>query len=139
MQSLPRRGRRAVLAVASPLFMLAPALAGVGNTSPASPEVLAADTAAYRQHETTISNPFFEGRAPGTKGNRLAADYVEWNYKRLGLLPAFPSEVGPEGTVSAGPRVSYRQVFKAPPSQRPGDSLKLISQAASYSLGGADR
>ena len=48
-----------------------------------------ADEVLYRQHVITLSNPYFEGRAPGTKGNELAADYVRREFTRLGLEPAF--------------------------------------------------
>src|SRR5688500_10298061 len=65
---------------------------GVQRTEPATAEQLAADAAAYRQHITTLSNPFMEGRAPGTRGNRVAADYVEFHFNKLGLKPAFPTE-----------------------------------------------
>jgi hypothetical protein len=109
---------------------------GTQRTAPETGEALATDTETYRQHETTIANPFMEGRAPGTKGNRIVADYIEWNYKQLGLKPAFPTEPDADGNTT--PRASYRQIFKAPPSGRPQDAIKLISQAASYSIDGKE-
>lgn len=91
-------------------------LAPVGQRfEPATAEELARLAAIYRQHIDTLANPFMEGRAPGTKGNRVAADYLEFHFKRLGLKPAFP--------VGDTPGSSYRQEFEAPASQRPGDSL----------------
>src|SRR6185295_9632947 len=59
--------------------------------TPATLESLAPDIAAYRQHITTVANPFFEGRAPGTRGNRLAAEYIEYQLRKAGLEPAFPA------------------------------------------------
>lgn len=82
---------------------------------PSSPEEMAKLTALYRQHLETLANPFMEGRAPGTQGNRRAAEYIEFQFKRLGFAPAFP--------VGDAPRASYRQEFEAPASQRPGDSI----------------
>jgi hypothetical protein len=129
-----RRPAWLILALlALPAFAFA---GGTQHTAPETGEALANDTETYRQHETTIANPFMEGRAPGTKGNRIVADYIEWNYKQLGLKPAFPSEPDAEGNTT--PRASYRQVFKAPPSGRPQDALKLITQSASYSIEGKD-
>lgn len=104
------------------------------HTIPETGDALAKSTEIYREHEMTIANPFMEGRAPGTKGNRIVADYIEWTYRQLGLQPAFPSEPDADGNTT--PRAGYRQVFKAPQSGRPADSLKLISQEASYSADG---
>lgn len=85
----------------------------------------------YRQHVTTLSGAFFEGRAPGTQGNRRAADYVEYYFRTFGLQPAFPAAPS-ENPVPAAQRVQYRQVFEAPASLRPGDSTKLKAQQIEY-------
>ena len=50
----------------------------------------------WYQHAITLSNPFFEGRAPGLRGNDLAAEYLQWWMKDMGLEPAFP-EAGADG------------------------------------------
>lgn len=116
------------------------ATAGTGQrVKPATAEELGPDVARYRQHITTLSNPYFEGRAPGTNGNRLAADYIEFNLKELGLGPAFPLETkDADGNVtSTRDRASYRQVFTAPFSPRPGDSVKLRQQEVGYGVNGA--
>lgn len=70
------------------------------------------DVRAFIAHDTTLGNPFFEGRAPGTNGNRAAAQYIEFWFKYYGLQPAFPeydSEGNPVGDASMW--VSYRQPF----------------------------
>ncbi len=104
-----------------------------GNASPSTPEELAAHASEYRVHESTLANPFMEGRAPGTLGNRRAADYIEFNLKSLGLTPAFPSEeAGPGGERQTVDFSSWRQPFVAPPSLRPGDSVKIRKQEAGY-------
>lgn len=106
------------------------------NTTPTPIEQLQPDLTLYRQHVTTLSNPFFEGRAPGTAGNRLAADYIETVLRRLSLQPAFASDqTAPDGTVSSVDRTSYRQVFTAPPSARPGESTRLTVAGFSYTAG----
>jgi Zn-dependent M28 family amino/carboxypeptidase len=131
-----------VLATVASLAGLAPVglAGGTGNVAPSPAEVLAEDSLVWRQHVTTLSNPFMEGRAPGTKGNRTAADYVQWHFEQLGLKPAFGTETkDDEGEVSKKPFTSFRQEFKAPPSRRPEDQLKLVEQSASYEVGGRDR
>src|SRR5262249_60458009 len=77
------------------------------HTVPETGEALAKSTEIYREHEMTIANPFMEGRAPGAKGNRIVADYIEGTYKQLGLQPAFPS--GPDAHRNTTPRRSSRQ------------------------------
>lgn len=83
--------------------------------APTPAEEMAKLAALYRQHVDTLANPFMEGRAPGTHGNRIAAEYIEFHFKRLGFKPAFP--------VGDAAQSSYRQEFEAPASQRPGDSV----------------
>jgi Peptidase family M28/PDZ domain/PA domain len=68
-------------------------------------EDLGPDATEWYQHVQTLSNPWFEGRAPGSKGHDLAIDYVEWWMKQYGLAPAF-------GGASAGTEPSYRQPFE---------------------------
>ncbi|MFT3685188.1 MAG: M28 family peptidase [Phycisphaerales bacterium] len=78
-------------------------------------KTLDADEKVYFQHVTTLSNPFFEGRAPGLHGNQLAAEYVEFNFKKLGLAPAFTAAAnkadGDDDQAKAAPTSAYRQSF----------------------------
>lgn len=67
-----------------------------------------ADARRYHQHITTLSNPYFEGRAPGLAGNRRAAEYIEFWFKKLNVGPGFPPAKG-----AAGDETSYRQPFLA--------------------------
>lgn len=102
----------------------------------ADAETLAADTLTFRQHDTTLSSAYFEGRAPGTQGNRRAADYVEFEFRSLGLEPAFPDTNPDEPPADwyAHKGTTYRQPFEAPPSRRPGDSFKVTTQSLSFPL-----
>ncbi len=71
------------------------------------------DAKAYHAHVITLSNPYFEGRAPGSRGVEAAADYIEFHMREIGLEPAFESIV----TTSDGAEVlepSYRQNFTIP-------------------------
>lgn len=82
---------------------------------PRSVEELKGDIDRYRQMIDTLADPFFEGRCPGTRGNRLAAEYIEFQYKALGLEPAFKDEKG----------AAYFQPFEAPMSGKPGSNIKV--------------
>lgn len=118
-----------------------PAVAGeTQRTTPATLDQLTTDLTIYRQHITTISNPFFEGRAPDTDGNRKAADYIESHFRKFKFLPAFPAndatkaDMTPDWT--AMPRVTYRQQFVHPASQRPGRSIQVLEQSVGFARTG---
>lgn len=64
------------------------------------------DAAAWYEHAKTLASPEFEGRAPGTRGIELAADYIESNMRAYGLQPAFP---GPGNQGGATVSESFRQ------------------------------
>lgn len=104
------------------------------------------DEGVYRQHVLLLSDPFMEGRGPGTKGNKIAADYLQFHFQRLGLKPPFEigaeadeaeaaAEVdGKDAGTSAGAETnelptarSYFQEFKAGTEATSSDaSLQLI-------------
>mgnify|MGYP000376091805 CR=1 FL=1 len=56
----------------------------------------------YAQHVTTLSNPFFEGRVPGSRGGTLAAEYIEFYFRGLGLKPVFEENTTPAQPQSKG-------------------------------------
>lgn len=66
-------------------------------------DAIGPDARLYTQHNITLSNPFMEGRIPGSDGNRRAADYIEFWYRKYNLAPAFSSETGGK---------SFRQPFQ---------------------------
>ncbi|MCK4872626.1 MAG: M28 family peptidase [Phycisphaerales bacterium] len=74
-------------------------------------QLLGSDADAYTSHIFTLANPFFEGRCPGTIGNDLTAEYIEFYFEHLGLEPAFaqPIATAEAATIRALP--SYRQPF----------------------------
>lgn len=73
---------------------------------------LTADQRTYLGHVTTLANPFFEGRAPGTSGIAAAADYLEFWHRYFGLEPAFPaSDASVSDPASSQDWTSYRQPF----------------------------
>ncbi|MBK8285692.1 MAG: M20/M25/M40 family metallo-hydrolase [Ahniella sp.] len=61
-----------------------------------SPEITAED---YAQHIFTLSSDEYEGRDPGTLGERLTMNYLENELRRIGFLPA----VGVDGPCKAFP------------------------------------
>ncbi|MEK6703906.1 MAG: M28 family peptidase [Planctomycetota bacterium] len=89
----------AALSCAPVLAQNAPASSSIESRHmPASDETRKADEFVYRQHVTTLSNPYFEGRCPGTRGNQDAAEYLEFYFKRYGLTPAFTHDGKPFST-----------------------------------------
>lgn len=82
---------------------------------------LTAQEQAYFQHVTALSSPFFEGRAPGERGNELAAEYAEFFFKRAGLRPVIPQEGG---------QPTYRQPFDMAPR------LTLEDKSLAWSIPG---
>ena len=63
----------------------------------------------WYQHVMTLSNPWFEGRAPGSDGIERAAEYVEFWFERNGLEPAFPGSAA-----ETDDWTSYRQSLELP-------------------------
>lgn len=108
------------------------------HIAPSSAERLKRDTEVYRNHLTTLANPFFEGRAPGTRGNRHAADYIEFHLRNWALEPAFPTkQKDAEGNETAVEFSSYRQVFNPESARPPYGQVTIAEQVASYEIGGA--
>lgn len=91
---------------------------------------MTAEERAYHQHVATLANPFFEGRAPGLRGNALAAEYVEFFFRRAGLEPLFAPKdasatAAPAATAGAKPPAKiFRQTFPW------GGDVKLVTQTA---------
>ncbi|MDA0802252.1 MAG: M28 family peptidase [Planctomycetota bacterium] len=84
-------------------------------------ENLGTDASLWYQHVMTLSNPFFEGRAPGLHGHDMATEYVEWHMTKAGLKPGFPNlnadgSVVDGGEATSSDWVSYRQPFELPGS-----------------------
>jgi Zn-dependent M28 family amino/carboxypeptidase len=107
--SQPKKGELIEGASINP-YTYEPAAIAADPANPAETDLRAALEAMgpvateWYQHVQTLSNPFFEGRVPGSRGNDLAAEYIEFYMKQAGLEPAFPAAEG-------APR-SYRQHFE---------------------------
>lgn len=88
----------------------------------------------YHKHVVTLSNLFFEGRAPGTRGGEIAEEYLAFYFQRYGLLPAFDEEIPtPGGDVVVQKNASFRQPFTVA-----GDVV-VTAAAASWRVGDVGR
>lgn len=76
---------------------------------------------AYRSHVEFLANPFMEGRGPDTRGNVIAAEYLEAGFKSLGLTPLIVDPDGAAGGESS--HAGFRQEFTAGNNVRRIDSL----------------
>jgi Zn-dependent M28 family amino/carboxypeptidase len=47
------------------------------------------DVELYRNHVRTLASDEFEGRAPGTRGDRLTVNYLVSEFSELGLVPGY--------------------------------------------------
>ena len=98
------------------LLMLLPSIAHAAAPAPTSPVSPAERTAAkaitedaLRGHVRFLSSDLLEGRAPASRGDRLAQEYIQAQMEALGLEPGAPggtwlqkvSLVGIVGTVPA--------------------------------------
>src|ERR1700757_1050593 len=52
------------------------------------PSAIPVDTAAMDAHLRFLASDLLEGRAPATRGGRLAAEYIAAQFQALGLEPA---------------------------------------------------
>jgi Zn-dependent M28 family amino/carboxypeptidase len=67
---------------------VAPAQGGGAKPSPAAKVAEALDANVYQSHLEFLADDALEGRAPGTRGGDLAAQYIAAQFRRLGLEPA---------------------------------------------------
>jgi Zn-dependent M28 family amino/carboxypeptidase len=86
-------------------------------------EDLGPDAIEWYQHVQTLSNPWFEGRAPGTGGHDRAVDYLEWWMAQIGLEPAF------------GSPPSFRQPFELSGRERKVEVARLVFDGKELAAG----
>ena len=69
------------------------------------------DAASWLEHVATLSSDDFEGRAPGTRGEQLTIDYLQQQFRKLGLEPGNPDgsylQQVPTVGISSHPTMSY--------------------------------
>jgi hypothetical protein len=76
---------------------------------------MGAESIEWYQHVQTLSNPWFEGRAPGSAGIEHAANYLEFWMRKYGLEPGFAPT---SGNSTAAPANPWRQPFDLPGRER---------------------
>lgn len=125
---MPRVSARRVLTLSLPALLLGAAATVIAEDAytstipklPTDREFVIRDTLSelhpdvflYMQHLVTLSNPFMEGRAADTRGKVVAAEYLEWYFKRMGFEPAFTSQtVNFDSTEYEEEGDSYQQPF----------------------------
>jgi hypothetical protein len=83
------------------------------------------DVQAFNEHLIILASPWMEGRLPGTKGMERAMDYMEDQFKKAGLQPAFqPSD---------GSAKTYRQPFSL------GGKREVIEETIVVKCGDVDK
>jgi Zn-dependent M28 family amino/carboxypeptidase len=69
------------------------------------------DSAALLEQITTLASDEFEGRAPGTRGEAMTIDYLQQQFKKLGLEPGNPDgtylQTVPLVGISSHPTLGY--------------------------------
>jgi hypothetical protein len=104
-----------------------PAAESTGSERPQIHTAIAAadaDVQAFNEHLIILASPWMEGRLPGTKGMERAMDYMEDQFKKAGLLPAFqPSD---------GSAKTYRQPFSL------GGKREIVEETIVSKCGGGD-
>jgi Zn-dependent M28 family amino/carboxypeptidase len=71
----------------SPFLLAALALAATAGSSPAQEPVRSIDAAQIRAHLIFLADDLLEGRAPATRGERIAASYIASQLARSGVEP----------------------------------------------------
>jgi hypothetical protein len=78
-----------------------------------------------------LASEYMEGRKPGTEGIERAATYIQWQFERLGLEPAFREEIqAADGQTVIG-EATYRQAFKI------GETATLAGQSLAFTADGS--
>lgn len=144
--------RRAALGRVAPMLVGAVILGGMSggaaahaqNASAASQQVgaesLAGLTREYQSDVGFLANPFMEGRGPGTRGNKIAAEFVEARFRELGLAPGISPRVWTQVRSTDTPPGEFVQGFEAGknvrcPKLEVGDDTKLAPTCDAVALG----
>jgi len=104
----------------------------------------------WYQHVLTLSNPFFEGRLPASRGSVIAGEYIEFYFKQSGLEPAFPAPTETKGLDPTIMAASTEGATPPPSSPSPhpewtnwrqpfdvaGGGAKVLSASASWNAAG---
>jgi Zn-dependent M28 family amino/carboxypeptidase len=116
------------IAAALPLLALA-------ASDPLQTAARGIDGAEYLRHVQTLSSDDFEGRAPGTRGEKQTVEYLKRQFEQLGLKSANPdgsyTQVVPMAGYTADPHASYSVHGKAVPMRCPEDFVAFAPRKES--------
>jgi Zn-dependent M28 family amino/carboxypeptidase len=91
------------------------------------------DGAALLEQIGTLASDAFEGRAPGTRGEALTLDYLQQQFKQLGLEPGNPDgtylQAVPLVGISSHPTLSYSKDGVATPLKFGDDYIAWTARA----------
>jgi len=91
----------------------------------------------WYQHVLTLSNPFFEGRLPASRGSIIAGEYIEFYFKQSGLEPAFPAPADTAGLDPTIVAASTEGAMPPPSSPSPNPDWTNWRQPFDVAGGGA--
>jgi len=91
----------------------------------------------WYQHVLTLSNPFFEGRVPASRGSLLAGEYIEFYFKQSGLEPAFPEPSTDDLTKRDSLSVTASIEGATPPPSSTSDHPEWTNWRQPFDLAGA--
>ena len=90
----------------------------------------------WYQHVLTLSNPFFEGRVPASRGSMIAGEYIEFYFKQSGLEPAFPAPAS-DANASHAPAVAASIDGAIEPPSSPSTHPEWTNWRQPFTLAGA--
>ncbi len=91
----------------------------------------------WYQHVLTLSNPFFEGRVPASRGSAIAGEYIEFYFKQSGLEPAFPALAVDPSKNDGSVIVAASIEGATPPPSSPSPHPEWTSWRQQFDLAGA--
>ena len=115
------------------LLAFANSLFAASSDAPPPDASNAIDSAGLLEYIKVLASDKFEGRAPGSAGERLSVDYITEQYKKLGLKPGNPrnssytQEVPLAGILST-PTASFTVGGKKMPLSAPDDFVAFTQQ-----------
>ena len=115
----------------APVFAF-PFLAAAASIEPPKAAENAIDAAGLLEHTKVLGSDKFEGRAPGTEGEKLSVQYITEQFKTLGLKPGNPNgtyiqEVPMAGILST-PTGSFTVGEKKMELQSPNDFVAFTQR-----------
>ena len=95
------------------LVVFATSIFAAAPNEPAKEAINTIDPAGLLEHIKILGSDKFEGRAPGSKGEKESVSYIIEQFKQLGLKPGNPNGTYTQEVPLGGhPRHPYRRVYR---------------------------